>query len=151
MVNGSSTLLRHSGGMIARIASLLCAALLLAAAPGLGPVRAAEALAKGSTSTSHYLPFPGVTASVMVSGVRRGVLAMDASLDVPSDALRVRAQQMNPRLRAAYAQSLMIYAAGIPPGRPLDPDYLSREMQRQTDQVLGTAGAKFLIGTILIN
>ena len=133
--------------MTVRAFSLLCAALMLIAAPA----QAAEATAKGAGSSGHYLPFPGVTATVMTSGVRRGVLAMDASLDVPNEALRNRAQQLNPRLRAAYAQSLMIYAAGMPPGRPLDPDYLSREMQRQTDMVLGAAGAKFLIGSILIN
>jgi hypothetical protein len=113
------------------------------------PARASEA-PKAAVSTSHYLAFTGVTATVRTAN-RRGVLAMDGSLDVPDTGLRKRAEQMNPRLRAAYAQALMIYAGGLPPGRPIDPEYLVHEMQRQTDMVLGKPGAKFLIGSLLVN
>jgi len=131
--------------MIARLALVL----MLIAAPCL--VSANEKPKAPSGGAGRYLVFNGVTATIFRTSQRRGVLALDASLDVPDEALRARAASLNPRLRAAYAQSLTIYAAGIPAGRPLDPDYLSREMQRQTDMVLGKPGAKFLIGSILIN
>lgn len=129
-------------------AALLTATLISAAA---APALAAEGATKGAAAPQHYLPFPGVTASVMGAGGRRGVLAMDASLDIPNQALRDRAASLAPRLRAAYTQSLNIYAGGLSPGRPIDPDYVSLEMQRQTDAVIGKGGAKFLIGSILVN
>ena len=133
--------------MNARPLALALAAVLACAVP----VAANEAPAKGTASAGHYLPFPGVTASVRTNAARRAVLAMDATLDVPDATLRGRAQGLGPRLRAAYAQALMVYAGGLPPGRPLDPEYLGREMQRQTDMVLGKPGAKFLIGSLLVN
>jgi hypothetical protein len=128
---------------------LILAVALIAAAPQLAT--AAGPTAKGATATGRYLAFNDVTASIVRPNRTRGVLAVDASLDIPDDALRSRAESLNPRLRAAYSQTLTIYAAGIPPGRPLDPAYLSRELQRQTDAVLGKPGATFLIGSILVN
>ena len=125
----------------------LSAALVLTAAPAL----ASEAPAKGAAPTSHYLAFPTLTATVFRTDRRRGVMAVDATLDIPDNALRARAASLQPRLRAAYAQALNVYAASLPAGRPADPEYLSREMQRQTDQAIGKPGAKFLLGSILIN
>jgi hypothetical protein len=132
------------------IVRLLIVASLLAAQPHLAFAAGAPA-AKGATATGRYLAFTGVTASIMRPNKSRGVLAIDASLDIPDAALRRRAESLNPRLRAAYSQSLTIYAAGLQPGRPLDPAYLSRELQRQTNSVLGQPGATFLIGSILVN
>jgi hypothetical protein len=130
---------------------ILAAALLALFAAAGTPAFAAEGSTKSAAAPQHYLQFPGVTASVMGAGGRRGVLAMDASLDIPDDALRSRATSLTPRLRAAYAQSLNIYAGSLSPGRPVDPDYVSLEMQRQTNAVIGKSGAKFLIGSILVN
>jgi len=62
-----------------------------------------------------------------------------------------RAEASTPRLRAAYAQVVMTYAAGLGPVSPPNVDYLSRELQRQTDLVLGRPGARLLLGTILVN
>jgi hypothetical protein len=115
------------------------------------PAAAAEGAAKGVASTTHYIAFPGLTATVFRSDRRRGVMAVDATLDVPDNALRTRVSALTPRLRAAYAQTLTTYAAGLPPGRAADPDYLARELQRQTDTAVGKPGAKFLLGSILVN
>ncbi len=123
----------------------------LAALSLTGPAHAAEVAAKGATPSSHYIPFPTLTATILRTDRRRGVMAVDATLDVPDEKLRARAASLAPRLRAAYAQSLTVYAAGLPPGRPADPDYLSKEMQRQTDAAIGKPGAKFLLGSILVN
>ena len=112
---------------------------------------ASEGPPKGVASTTHYVAFPGLTATVFRSDRRRGVMAVDATLDVPDNALRARVSALMPRLRAAYAQALTVYAASLPPGRPADPDYMARELQRQTDAAVGKPGAKFLLGSILVN
>ena len=126
---------------------VLSAALLLAA----GPALASEKPAKEGAPTSHYVEFSTLTATVLRPDRRRGVMAVDASLDIPDAALRARAVSLTPRLRAAYSQALNVYAASLPPGRPADPEYLIREMQRQTDAAIGRPGAKFLLGSILVN
>jgi hypothetical protein len=130
-----------------RLAPIGLAAVLLLC----GPALAAEAPAGGGAPTGHYIEFPTLTATIFRVDRRRGVMALNASLDVPDAALRARAVSLTPRLRAAYAQFLNIYAASLPPGRPVDAEYLSREMQRQTDAAIGRPGAKFLLGSILVN
>jgi hypothetical protein len=45
----------------------------------------------------------------------------------------------------------MTYAGSLGPGSAPNADYLSRELQRQTDLVLGRPGARLLLGTILVN
>ena len=82
---------------------------------------------------------------------RRGVLTVEAGIDVPDERLRDRASISQPRLRAAYVQFLEIYAGGLPPGAPPNADYVAQQLQLQTNKVLGQPGAKLLIGTILIN
>lgn len=123
------------------IAASLCGAPALAAGPP----------PKDAGPTGHYLEFSTLTATIFRADRRRGVMVVDASLDIPNADLRARAASLTPRLRAAYAQSLNVYAAGLPAGRPVDPDYLSRELQRQTDAAIGKPGAKFLLGSILVN
>lgn len=130
-----------------RLLSLSFALVLLSS----GAVLAAEEQPKGVASTTHYVAFPSLTTTVFRSDRRRGVMAVDAVLDVPDNALRARVSLLMPRLRAAYAQALAVYAASLPPGRPADPDYLVRELQRQTDAAVGRPGAKFLLGSILVN
>ena len=84
-------------------------------------------------------------------GQRRGVLTVQLGIDVPNATLRARAAASVPRLRAAYAQVVQTYAAGLPAGALPDADWLSRELQRQTDRVLGAPGARLLLGSIIVN
>ena len=98
-----------------------------------------------------YLQFQTLTATVIRSSGRRGVLTVEAGLDIPSVGLRTRALQIQPRLRAAYVQRLQIYVSGLPPEVAPDPDYLSRALQQETDRLLGEPGAHFLLGAILVN
>lgn len=132
---------------------------LLAALPGFaalaGGVRAAWAAEpqgeKKKGGGVSYIQFPTLTATVFRPDGRRGVLTVEAGVDVPDARLRTRASLLLPRLRAAYVQLLGTYAAGLPPGAPPDPDYLARALQGQTNQVLGQSGARLLIGTIIVN
>ncbi len=80
-----------------------------------------------------------------------GVMTVETGLDIQDEGLRKIANQSIPRLRAAYAQFLSTYSANLTNGAAPNADYLSLELQRQTDQVLGRPGAKFLLGTILLN
>jgi hypothetical protein len=130
---------------------LLIAALALTAwswAAMAGAVHAEERK-KGGGET--FIQLQTLTATVIRVDGRRGVMTVDAGIDVPDDALRERANESTPRLRAAYAQVLQIYATGLPGGAVPNADYLSRQLQQQTDLVLGRPGARLLLGTILVN
>ena len=76
---------------------------------------------------------------------------MECGVDITSEPLRALANDVQPRLRDAYASMLQSYAGGLPRATVPDADYLAREMQKATDRVLGKTGGRFLIGTILIN
>jgi hypothetical protein len=56
-----------------------------------------------------------------------------------------------PRLRAAYVQSVQVYAGGLPAGAPPNPDFLAGNLQRATDEILGRKGARVLMGAVLVN
>ncbi len=98
-----------------------------------------------------FLQLGAITATVLRANGRRGALTVEVGVDVPNPALQVRATQLAPRFRAAFVQTLQTYAAGLPPAALPNADFLSREMQRQTDLVLGAKGGKLLLGTILVN
>ncbi|MFN9928245.1 MAG: Tat pathway signal protein [Phenylobacterium sp.] len=118
------------------------------AAPGAAMAAGGEKTKSGGGS---YVPIQTLIASTTRSPSRRGVLTVDCGLDVPDEALRLRATQSAPRLRAAFVQTLQAYAAGLAPGAVPNVDYLASTLQRQTDAILGKPGAKLLLGVILVN
>ena len=98
-----------------------------------------------------FMQLRTLTATVTRADGRRGVMTVEVGIDIPNSGLRARAEISEPRLQAAYVQMLQVYASGLGPGTPPDADYISRMLQRQTDTVLGAAGGRLLLGTILIN
>jgi hypothetical protein len=130
---------------------LLMLSAFAALAPNLGLASepAKEDRKKGGGLT--FLQLPTLTATVMRMGGKRGVLTVDMGLDIPDDNLREKAELWTPRLRAAYVQTLNIYAAGLPAARAPDADYIAMMLQRTTNTMLATNGAKLLLGAILIN
>jgi hypothetical protein len=126
---------------------VLALAALLAIPAG---ARAAEDKKKKAGGAS-YLPIDTLTGATNKPGGRRGVLTVECGLDVPDGTLRARAEQSLPILRAAYVQTVMTYAAGLPDGDPPNVDFLARTMQRQTDALLGRPGARVLLGAIVVN
>jgi len=98
-----------------------------------------------------YIQFPTLTATIFRSDGHRGVLTVEAGVDVPNSALRARVNLSEPRLRAAYVQLLQSYVWSLGPGAPPNPDYLSMALQRETDRVLGQSGAHLLLGAMLVN
>jgi hypothetical protein len=128
---------------------------LIVALPALaGPLaaRAApEADEKKKGGGTSYIQFRTLTATIIRSDGRRGVLTVEAGVDVPDSGLRARVNISQPRLRAAYVQFLETYAGGLAPGAPPDADYIAHSLQAQTNQVMRAPGARLLLGTILIN
>jgi hypothetical protein len=131
----------------------LLAALALAAVPFAAPVaaRAAEGEKKKKAGGITFIPIETLTGATNRSGGRRGVLTVEVGLDVPDAGLRAQAQSIMPRIRAAYVQTIMIYAAGLPSGSVPNADFLAGALQRETDHVLGRPGARLLLGAILVN
>ena len=125
--------------------------LLALAALAAFPAPAFAGEEKKKTGGESYLPITTLTAYMMRPGARRGVMTVECGLDVPDAALRARTELILPRLRAAYVQQVQIYAGGLPSGAPPNPDYIARNLQRVTDQVLGKPGARVLMGAVLIN
>jgi hypothetical protein len=119
----------------------------LAAQPG--QVRAQEK--KKKSGGVDYIPIDTLTGTTNKPGGRRGVLTVDCGLSIPDQKLRERAVLSLPRLRAAYVQVVLIYAAGLPAGAPPDADFLVTALQRQTDLVLGRPGARLFIGAVVAN
>ncbi len=65
--------------------------------------------------------------------------------------LRNRTQQSLPLLRDAYLRWLTVYAASLAPMAAPNPDAIEAELQRETDHVLGRPGARFILGTVMVN
>lgn len=123
--------------------------ILLAAAPGLA--HAGEGgEAKKKTSVT-YVALDTLTGATTKANGRRGVLSVECGLDIPDAALRARAESLLPRLQAAFLQTVLIYAAGLPPDAPPNAEYLARTLQREADAALGRPGARLLLGSILVN
>ena len=126
---------------------------LIALAPAAAPIAAfaADGEKKKKSGGVSYIPIETLTGATTKPDGRRGVLTVEVGLDVPNGGLRARAQAIMPRIRAAYVQTIMIYAAGLPPGSAPNADFLAAALQRETDQTLGQPGARLLLGAILVN
>lgn len=104
----------------------------------------------GAAAQASYLRLPTITANVMRSGGRRGVMTVETGVDTPNAALRTRVAQSAPRLRAAYAAVVQQSANTLLPGAPPDVERLVAQLQAATNTVMGRAGARLLIGTVMV-
>jgi flagellar basal body-associated protein FliL len=114
------------------------------------PAAASGGGKSGGAPANSYIRMPTVTASVIRPDGRRGVLAVEAGIDVKDEELRARAVQETPRLRAAYNEVIQRAAAGLMPGSPPDIERLHRDLQRATARTFGRGGAVFLIGSVTV-
>mgnify|MGYP003109927381 CR=1 FL=1 len=104
------------------------------------------------TSSTDFVPLAPLTATLQADYRLRGILQIEAGLEIPDSRLRARAETMMPRLRNAYVTQLSIYAgANYRYGELPDADRISTMLQRATDDVLGQEGARVLIGMIVIH
>jgi hypothetical protein len=122
---------------------------------GLALATPAAALAqdekKKKTGGEDYVMLNTITGTTVKAGGRRGVLTVDMGLSVPEPKLREFVNLSLPRLRAAYVQVVLTYAAGLPSSAPPNPDLLGQNLQRQTDIILGRPGARVLLGAVVSN
>lgn len=104
-----------------------------------------------AVSPSPYVRCPSLTTNVMRANGRLGVVTIEAGLDIPDEKLRAAAMRSMPRLRDAYNRALAGIGPSTPRGGTPDLDRVSDAMQKITDQVLGKPGAKFLVGSVIVN
>jgi hypothetical protein len=116
-----------------------------------GAARAGEDKKKKKSGGEDYLPVDAITGTTNKAGGRRGVLSVDCGLQIEDPKLREYADKSMPRLRAAYVQTIQVYAAGLPSGSEPNVDFIVQALQRQTDMVLKRTGAKLLIGAVVAN
>lgn len=131
--------------------SLLLAALLTVAPLAAPTLALANEGGKKKEEPVTYFALDPINAVIMRRDGRRGVITLETGLEVKDPELMKRAQASTPRLRAAFAQVLMIYAAGLRGGAAPDMDHVSRELQKAADNVLGKPGSKVLLGSALIS
>lgn len=125
---------------------------VLAGLLAIAPHAAARAEEKKKKSGGEsYLPIDTLTGTTIRANGKRGVLTVECGLDVPDSKLREYATLSLPRLRAAYVQIVQTYAAGLAYGAAPNPDFIGRDLQRQTDAILGRPGARLLLGAVMAN
>ncbi|HUO23038.1 MAG TPA: hypothetical protein VMU59_11030 [Caulobacteraceae bacterium] len=124
---------------------------LVLAAAVLVLVHAPAAQAEDKKPKPSYMPFSGLAASVARGNGGYGVMSVDAGLDIPDPKLRDVAAEDMPRLYDAYGQVMRTFGASLLPGRVPDVDYLGRQLQAVTDQVLGRPGARVLLGGVMVD
>jgi hypothetical protein len=125
---------------------LLLALVLLTLAPS-----AAFATDKKKGGGESYVQLPTLTAAIIRPDGRRGVLTVEAGIDARDPDLRERVELVEPRLRDAYASSLMLFGRNLRPGDAPDIAQLADRLQADTDRVVGRPGARLLLGSTLVN
>jgi hypothetical protein len=130
---------------------ILASLLALAPAAAFAPAALAQEDQRKKGGGASFIQLDTLAATIIRPDGRRGVMTMEVGVDVPDGGLHARAAQSTPLLRAAYSEVLRTYAAGLAPGALPSADYLSLRLQQVTDATLGRAGARLLIGNILVN
>lgn len=128
------------------ITGLWASSCLMAAAP----VAYAGPKAEGGSSTGGQLRMALINATVLRRTGRRGVMSVESTLDIADGALFERAKLSQPRLNAAFNEAIQLYASRMLPHAVPDLDGITATLQRATDRVLGRAGAKVLLGTVMV-
>lgn len=142
-------------------AAILAAAL---AAPALGaPAAAPDSAGRPDGPMGRVLVGEEVDSYVRMDSVRsaivtdrrsgaRATLDVTFSLNAPQRATRQAIEQRRLWLRAAYSETLLIYAGRMYRwGDVPDLDLLARLLQEDTDRLLGAGEAEVLLDTVLIH
>jgi hypothetical protein len=104
------------------------------------------------TSSDHFVPLDPLTATVHSDFRLRGIMHIEAGLDIPDNRLRRRAERLMPRLRDRYVSALAMYAGtNYSYGEVPDAERISQMLQQATDEALGQDGAEVLLGMIIIH
>jgi len=131
--------------------TLLALTALAVSVVAVAPASATEDKGKKKGGGLSYIQLEPLNAALSLVQGRRKILSVECGLDVADGGLRNRAQQSLLILRDAYLRWLTVYAASLPPLAPPNPDAIETQMQRETDRILGRPGARFVLGTVMIN
>jgi hypothetical protein len=133
--------------------ALLLPALSLLAAASLAapPAFAGHGGGEEKKAPPSYFALQPLTATALRRDGRKGVMTLEAGIEAKDAKLMDYAQKSEPRLRAAFAEVLMSYTAGMPRGTPPDLNYLGGKLQDAADKVLGRKGSKVLLGSAMVN
>ena len=126
--------------------ALLIAPLALAATPAL----ASGGGGGGGGAAGGYVRYPTVTATTMRPDGRRGVMTVETGVDAPNAALKLRAEQSQPRMRAVFNILVQREANTLLPGGVPNIERLAAQLQSATNIILGQRGARLLLGTVMI-
>jgi len=146
--------------LIARTLPALLGLILILVGPGISalasPPASGESTEDGRhrmiTSSETYMPLPPLTATVQANRRARGLLQIEAGLEISDSRLRHRVERYMPRLRNAYVSALSIYTGmHYSFGEVPDADRIAQILQEATDITLGQEGAEVLIGMIIIH
>ena len=146
--------------MTARLLPALLGLMLILIIPGTAAWASPPASSEASeesrhrtiTSSETYMPLPPLTATVQANRRARGILQIEAGLEIEDPRIRHRVERYMPRLRNAYVSALSIYTGmHYSFGDVPDADRIAQILQEATDMTLGQEGADVLIGMIIIH
>lgn len=116
------------------------------------PAPAEDSRHRTLTSSQTYMPLDPLTATVQADHRARGLLQIEAGLEISDSRLRHRVEQNMPRLRNAWVSALSVYTGvNYRFGDIPDADRIAAILQEATDITLGQEGAQVLIGMIIIH
>ena len=147
MVSGRQPYALHIAPMIERRA-LLTALLLTALVPQ--GASAAGDKKKEVESKSAFIELPTLTAAVMGTDGRRGVLTVQATLYSADPVFRTKINKSMPLLMNAYVPAMQAWSYRLPPGRTPNVEGLAMGLQQATDKIVGS-GARLLLGGVMVN
>lgn len=98
-----------------------------------------------------YTQFPMISVFTKGVGRKHGTLSVEVGLYSEDPKLVEKIQLYRPRLMDAYVTKVQGYASNLTVSSLVDTDYVANQLQGTTDKVLGTKGARVLLGSLLLN
>ena len=103
------------------------------------------------TQAKSYIALAPMYATILDNGRPVGLLLVAIGLNIPDSGLRSQTEHVMPILRDSYVRSLMSFtAAAVRPWEQPDVNLISARLQRVTDRVLHSKGARVLLGQVVI-
>ena len=125
--------------------------LILTALSGLITPAALASEPKKKGGGEGYTQFKTINVFTQASRRRHGTLSVDMGLYSENAKLVEQIKLYQPRLQDAYVARLQAYAGTLNSNALVDTGFIAMQLQSATDAILGRAGAKVLLGTILLN
>lgn len=107
--------------------------------------------AKKKGGGQGFTQVPMLTVFTDANRARHGTLSVDMGLYSADPKLGDQIKLYLPRLTDAYVSTLQTYASALNSRSLADTDYISAQLQADTDRILGRTGARVLLGSVLIN